>query len=162
MIRKFAVSLVVLMLPPVMFAEPSLLLVEMVDSDMTDYSSCTEDDCIPHDFWWVHTARVKKTIAGSFNRKEIRFVRLQHTQYVERIREHLFVLIDETENAEFDELFGTRLVARDTAYPVSLVCFDADLASEFPDVERFEYEEGEFKAESCFNQDVLENGWEPE
>ena len=157
MIRPFAV-LLALTISQSVVAEPSLLLVEITESEFTEYSSCTDDDCIPHSFWWVHKAIVKKTIAGNFSEKEVRFVRLQHGQYIERIREHLFVLIDETEDVAFDELFGTRLVARDTAYPVSLVCFDADLASEFPDMERFEFDEGKLKNETCFEQGLIENG----
>ena len=155
---RLFLALIALALAPSAIAESSLLLVKITDSEFTDYSNCTDDNCIPHSFWTIHNAIVKKTIAGSYSKKKVRFVRLQHGQYIESIREHLFVLIDETENADFDKQFGTRIVARDTAYPVSLVCFDADLRAEFPDVERFEYDEGQLKTETCFDRDMIENG----
>ena len=68
------------------------------------------------------------------------------------------LLLVEITDTEFDGLFGTRFVAKDTAYPVSLVCFDADLRTEFPDVEWFENNEGELKMKTCFDQGMLENG----
>lgn len=150
---------VALAVPINAIAESSLLLIRITDTEFTEYSNCTTSDCVPHSFWAVHDAVVKKVIAGAYSEETVRFVRLQHGQYVDVIREHLFVLIDQTENAEFDELFGTTLVARDAAYPVSLVCFDVDLAAEFPDVERFRHAEGELKAETCFDQDTIETGF---
>ena len=144
------------------FAEQSLLLVSITDTEWTEYSDCMDDDCIPYSFWTVHEADVKKIIAGNYSEDTIRFVRLQHGQYVESIRQHLFVLIRKSEGRNFEELFGTNLVAYDTAFPRSLVCFDADLREEFPDVERFKYDSGTLESETCFDQDMVENGLEDE
>lgn len=143
-------------------AERSLLLVSITDTEWTEYSDCTDDDCIPHNFWTVHEADVKKVIAGDYPEDTVRFVRLQHGQYIESIRQHLFVLIRESEDRNFEELFGTNLVAYDTAFPRSLVCFNADLREEFPDVERFEYDSGTLESQTCFDQDMIENGLEDE
>ena len=143
-------------------AEQSLLLVSITDTEWTEYSNCPDEDCVPHNFWTVHEADVKKVIAGDYTEDTVRFVRLQHGQYIESIRQHLFVLIRRSEGRNFEELFGTDLVAYDTAYTRSLVCFDADLREEFPDVERFDYDEGTLKDETCFNQDMIENGLEDE
>lgn len=156
--KRIALVLIALALAPTVLAEPSLLLVRIVDSEFTEYSACSDDDCIPYSLWTIHDAEVKKVIAGDYSNKKIRFVRLQHGQYIDRIREHLFVLVDETDDEKFVELFGTNLVADETAHPVSLICFGTDLVETFPKIERFEHDRGQFKSETCFDQDVIENG----
>ena len=157
---RLLLGLLVLGITSPAFAEQSLLLVSITDTEWTDHSDCADDDCIPHNFWTVHVADVKKVIAGDYSEDTVRFVRLQHGQYIESIRQHLFVLVRRSEGRNFEELFGTNLVAYDTAYPRSLVCFDANLREEFPDVERFDYDSGTLKDETCFDQDMIENGLE--
>lgn len=143
-------------------AEQFLLVVRITDTEWTEYSDpyeCPEGgQCITHNFWNIHTADVKKRIAGDYPEDTIRFVRLQHAQYVDHIREHLYVLIQETDDETFEELFGTRLIARETAFVQTLVCFRADLGEVFPDMERFDYDEGELRSETCFDQSMIEDG----
>ena len=158
-IARLLPAIVALGLSVSAFAEQRLLLVRITDTEFTEYSACESENCVPHDLWTIHDAEVKKVIAGNFNSDTVRFVRLQHAKYKEHIREHLFVLLRENKGSDFEELFGTNLVAEDTAFPRSLVCFHAHLRDAFPAVELFEHSTGTLDSEkTCFDQDLLENG----
>ena len=156
---RFFLVLVALGFSVTGFAEQSLLLVRITDTEFTEYSACEDEDCVPHDLWAIHDAEVKKVIAGVYAADTVRFVRLQHAKYAEHFREHLFVLIRENQGSNFGELFGTNLVAVDTAYPRSLVCFQVDLRDAFPEADLFDHAAGVLHPEkTCIDQDLLENG----
>lgn len=50
-------------------------------------------DCIPFYFWHRYRAEVKAVVQGSWTGREVRFVHLQHAEYVDRVTRDCYVVL---------------------------------------------------------------------
>ncbi|MEH6417074.1 hypothetical protein V7787_24580 [Pseudomonas sp. CGJS7] len=72
-----------------------VLRVQVLETEFTDlYPGCAEpNECVPFHFWYKYRARVKEVVSGEWTKPEVEFARLQHAEFVDRIKRDCYVVL---------------------------------------------------------------------
>lgn len=84
--------------------EPGKILL-VVRSNFSRYTGyfpyeCDPENCVPFYFWFVHEAKVLDVLYGAYSSDQITFANLQHTNYIKKVTNEWYVLLDTFENTE--------------------------------------------------------------
>jgi hypothetical protein len=121
------IALLMIIISNIAYSESLLLHVKVNKQKYSDYSpSCESEGCVNMSSWYIYHAKVLDVIEGEYLNKKIKFVVLQHAEYIKEYVKDVYVVVEEHESKEFLENFGTQYYSNGIIKPFTSVCFPKD------------------------------------
>lgn len=74
-----------------------VLRVSVTEVEFTDwYPACEEEEepCVPVVFWYRYSGKVREVVRGDYAESTVRFARLQHAEFVDRVTRDCYVVLE--------------------------------------------------------------------
>lgn len=128
--RFFAFILLLLVSLPLLASEKFIVVSgHSIKNKYSDVPPPCPEDHICMDSWYVHTIRVKDTLAGEeIRKKRIKAIHLQHAKYIDRSEEVAIFILRRIDDADTRKNFGADYQIIDFSWPHALYCFDRPLS----------------------------------